>query len=129
MHIMSNMRSANMSCFYPSRDRFPRILCHLVLGALFNHALLHYGRCFRLPEGLAVHSRLLAVLPGVDSASSPWLEQLRPRGPRHHLLCAVAPPFPRQRVLCDLPLHLLPAPAARAHDLLLCPEEKLSEIY
>lgn len=47
------------------------------------------------------------------------MEQLWARGPRHHLLSSVAPALGHSSLLHQLFVHLLPAPAAAAHDLLL----------
>lgn len=47
------------------------------------------------------------------------LEQLRAGGSRHRLLGPVAPALSPGSLLHQLPVHLLPAPAAPAHGLLL----------
>lgn len=47
------------------------------------------------------------------------MEQLWARGPRHHLLSSVAPALGHSSLLHQLFVHLLPARAAAAHDLLL----------
>lgn len=47
------------------------------------------------------------------------MEQLRAGGSRHHLLGPVAPALGHISLLHQLFVHLLPAPAAAAHVLLL----------
>lgn len=101
------------------RHRFSSIPGNPLLRALLHDIVLHKGWPVWLQEGLAGHRGRLALLFGVDGATFLWLEQLRSRGARHHVLSAVAPALFSKHLLCHLPLHLLPPASPAAHDVLL----------
>lgn len=92
-----------------------------LLRALHRRAAALAGRHLRLQEGRVLRGRLLALRPPLDLAPLAGLEPLRARRSRDHVLCPVAPAFAGQRLVCAVPLHLLPAAAVPAHGLLLRP--------
>lgn len=103
------------------RDCVPRVPVCSLLWALHHRALLLPGWHLQLQESLALCRRLLALLPLLDVAPLPGLEQLWPWGTRDHMLRPVAPPLAHQHLICVVSLHLLPSAAPSTHGLLLWP--------
>lgn len=101
------------------RHRLPDFPRRPVLRALLHHGGVHHSQQQRLPASAGRDLLLLVLLAGLDRASATGLEQVWPRGSRHHLLGGLEDPDAQQHLLHRLPVHVLPAAAVLRHPLLL----------